>query len=155
MWRSSGRRCGWETSSSCAATRSCPPMCFCWAPATPTAYVTSRRPRWTARPTWSRGRWSAASSTWWVVFVLRTIAFQVRFIWFDWWLSYWRKLNTLPMNRFRKVSMYSQINTANYRLMIFKTVWYCHKQELIISLLSAWMHSSVQQQNRLIFQWTE
>lgn len=65
MWRSTGRRCGWETSSGCDATRSSPPTCCCWAPATPTACATSRPPPWMERPTWSRDRWSAASTTWW------------------------------------------------------------------------------------------
>lgn len=65
MWRSTGRRCGWETSSGCVVTRSSPPTSCCWAPVTPTACATSRPPHWTERPTSSRGRSSAASLTWW------------------------------------------------------------------------------------------
>lgn len=66
MWRSTGRRCEWETSSGCGVTRSSRPTSCCWAPVTRTACATLRPPHWTERPTWSRGRSSAASLTWWV-----------------------------------------------------------------------------------------
>lgn len=65
MWRSTGRRCGWETSSGCDVTRSSLLMFCCWAPVTRTVCATSRPPHWTERPTSSRGRSSAASLTWW------------------------------------------------------------------------------------------
>lgn len=64
-WRSTGRKCGWETSSGWDVMRSSLLTSCCWAPATQTASATSKPPHWMERPTSNRGRWSAASLTWW------------------------------------------------------------------------------------------
>lgn len=75
MWRSTGRRFGWEISSSCDVMRSSLLMFCCWAPVTRTVCATSRRPHWMERPTSSRGRSSAASLNW-SVLLMSVFAFS-------------------------------------------------------------------------------